>query len=72
MYRLNNREDAVIIDNNKNASFSFFSSKTEVILRAVPVKHLTFTDSFLQLGGLETVFFILERFSRSLMQLRSH
>lgn len=62
----------MIIDNNNNAGFSFFSSKTEVIVQAVPLKHLTFTDIFLQLGGLETFFFILERFSRSLMQLRSH
>ncbi len=67
-YQLNTRKDNVLIDNNKTG---FFQNKTIVVIHGNIQKQLNFIDVFLQLGGLETVFFIMERFSRSLIQLRN-
>lgn len=67
-YQLNSRKDAILIDNNKTG---FFQTKTIVVVNGGIEKSLNFIDVFLQLGGLETVFFIMERFSRSLIQLRN-
>ena len=69
VYRINNCEEPVLLDSN-TAGFSFFHAKTAIKINSTPLKHVTFIDILLQLGGLETVFFIMERFSRSLMQFR--
>lgn len=59
VYKLNSRLEPVVLDLNTSTGFSVFYSKTEFKIGGLAVKNVTFMDLLLQLGGLETIFFIM-------------